>query len=71
MPLMHSEDEADQRESVRLTEARTENELLQDFARQHLRIIERFGRFPHRNAILDRESTAEEADFLKEEGSSF
>lgn len=40
-------------------------------ALQHLAIIERFGRFPHRNAILGRPTTAEEAAFLKEPGSSF
>ena len=71
LPLMHSENEEDQRECVRLAEERTENELLRDFARQHLIVIERFGRFPHRNAILGRESTAEELEFLKQEGSSF
>jgi uncharacterized protein (DUF924 family) len=41
------------------------------FALRHRRVIERFGRFPHRNAVLGRESTAEEAAFLKEPGSSF
>jgi uncharacterized protein (DUF924 family) len=41
------------------------------FALRHRRVIERFGRFPHRNAILGRESTAEEIEFLKEPGSSF
>ncbi len=42
-----------------------------DFARRHHAIIERFGRFPHRNRILDRRSTAEETAFLQEKGSSF
>ncbi|MEC5385213.1 DUF924 family protein [Uliginosibacterium sp. H3] len=42
-----------------------------DFARQHRTIIERFGRFPHRNAILGRASTAEEILFLQGPGSSF
>ena len=36
-----------------------------DYAKQHLEIIERFGRFPHRNAILGRESTAQELEYLK------
>ncbi|WP_394822608.1 DUF924 family protein [Pendulispora albinea] len=40
-------------------------------AEKHLAIIERFGRFPHRNAILGRESTPEEIEFLKEDGSAF
>ena len=71
LPLMHSEDEVNQKECVRLAEERTEDALLQKFALQHLRVIERFGRFPHRNAVLGRESTPEEAEFLTEEGSSF
>lgn len=71
LPLMHSENLDDQIECVRLCEERTEHEVLQDFARQHLRIVERFGRFPHRNAVLERDSTPEEIEFLKEEGSSF
>lgn len=41
------------------------------YAQAHYDIIERFGRFPHRNAILGRESTPEELEFLKEPGSSF
>jgi uncharacterized protein (DUF924 family) len=42
-----------------------------DFAKQHQVIIQRFGRFPHRNAILGRDSTPEEIEFLKQPGSSF
>jgi uncharacterized protein (DUF924 family) len=38
---------------------------------RHKAIIERFGRFPHRNAILGRESTREEIEFLKQPGSGF
>ena len=41
------------------------------FALRHQAIIARFGRYPHRNAILGRDSTAEELAFLKEPGSSF
>ncbi|MND04617.1 hypothetical protein D3C83_249760 [compost metagenome] len=41
------------------------------YAEAHLRIVDRFGRFPHRNEILGREPTAEERAFLKEPGSSF
>jgi uncharacterized protein (DUF924 family) len=41
------------------------------YAVLHRRIIERFGRFPHRNAVLDRASTAEERAFLSQPGSSF
>ncbi|MGY2957375.1 uncharacterized protein (DUF924 family) [Pseudomonas sp. TE6349] len=42
-----------------------------DYAQQHQRVIERFGRFPHRNLVLDRPSTSEEMDFLLEPGSRF
>jgi uncharacterized protein (DUF924 family) len=42
-----------------------------DFELRHKAIIDRFGRYPHRNAILGRESTAEELEFLKLPGSSF
>ncbi len=42
-----------------------------DYAERHLRIIERFGRFPHRNEVLGRPSTPEEAEFLRQPGSSF
>ena len=41
------------------------------FEQRHQAIIERFGRYPHRNAILGRESTPEELAFLKEPGSGF
>lgn len=41
------------------------------FEHSHLAILERFGRYPHRNAILGRESTAEELAFLQEPGSGF
>jgi uncharacterized protein (DUF924 family) len=42
-----------------------------NMAARHLEIVERFGRFPHRNAILGRKTTVQEAEFLKEELSSF
>jgi uncharacterized protein (DUF924 family) len=42
-----------------------------EYARNHMLIVERFGRFPHRNAIVGRTSTAEEIAFLKEPNSSF
>jgi uncharacterized protein (DUF924 family) len=42
-----------------------------DYAIKHWEIIKRFGRFPHRNAILKRESTPEEIEFLKQPDSSF
>lgn len=70
LPFEHSERLSDQDRSVALYEALGDAESL-DYAVQHRVIIERFGRFPHRNAILGRESTAEEEAFLREPGSSF
>ena len=68
IPLMHSENIDDQRLCVQLFEG---NKNVQDYARRHLVIIEKFGRFPHRNAILARESTLDEIEFLKTANSSF
>lgn len=63
MPLMHSENIEDQALSVKLFgEARLENNLR--FAEHHRELIRKFGRFPHRNTILGRESTAEEIEYL-------
>ena len=70
LPFEHSEDLADQDRSVRLFEALGDAEFL-DFAVRHRDIIAQFGRFPHRNAILGRDSTAAEAAFLEQPGSSF
>lgn len=63
LPYMHSEDLQDQDTSVELfTRAGLEDNLR--FAHHHREIVRRFGRFPHRNAILGRESTAEEIAWL-------
>ena len=63
MPFMHSEDLADQERSVDLF-TRSEISESVPFAVDHADIIRRFGRFPHRNAILGRQTTPEEAAFL-------
>lgn len=63
MPLMHSEHLEDQDESVRLFEA-AGLEANARFARHHREIVQYFGRFPHRNTALGRESTAEELTYL-------
>ncbi|RMG34434.1 MAG: DUF924 domain-containing protein [Gammaproteobacteria bacterium] len=63
MPFMHSESLADQERSVALFEAAGLTENLR-FARHHHDIVARFGRFPHRNAILGRSSTPEEMAWL-------
>jgi uncharacterized protein (DUF924 family) len=70
MPFMHSEDAADQERGAALSRANGEIEGLRA-AERHCDVIRRFGRFPHRNALLGRPSTAEELAFLKEPGSSF
>lgn len=70
LPFEHSESLADQERSVALFEALGDENSL-DYAVRHRDIIVRFGRFPHRNAILGRESTAEELIFLEQPGSSF
>jgi uncharacterized protein (DUF924 family) len=64
MPFQHSEDRAVQGRSLELFGSLEMPQVL-DFARQHHDIIERFGRFPHRNRMLNRDSTPEETEFLK------
>ncbi len=71
MPFEHSEDIADQRRAVELFRAAADDERKEEnigYAIKHLEIIERFGRFPHRNAILGRDSTPEEIAFLDHGG---
>lgn len=70
MPFMHSESLIVQKWSLELFRQPGMDFNL-DFALRHKHIIERFGRYPHRNEILGRISTAEELEFLKEKGSSF
>ena len=74
LPFMHSEALADQRQSVALfRQLVQEREYLGSlaYALKHLEIIERFGRFPHRNIALGRSSTSEEQEFLRQPGSLF
>lgn len=70
LPFEHSENGADQAQSVRLF-AQLDDENLTKYAVAHKVIIDRFGRFPHRNTALGRQSTPEEIAFLKEPMSSF
>ncbi|MBS5743058.1 MAG: DUF924 domain-containing protein [Neisseria sp.] len=70
MPLMHSESHVILEQAVPLFERYT-NENALDFEIKHKFILDRFGRYPHRNAVLGRKTTEEEAEFLKQEGSSF
>ena len=74
MPFMHSELLADQDRALALFSALAEEAPELDatlWAHAHRDIIVRFGRFPHRNALLGRTSTPEEVEFLKQPGSSF
>lgn len=85
LPFQHAEDAAVQAEGVAaytalVAEARTAQapesilkvlESSLDYAKRHQAVIDRFGRFPHRNQVLGRASTGEELEFLKQPGSSF
>eukprot|EP00923_Selenidium_pygospionis_P057228 GHVN01099963.1.p1 GENE.GHVN01099963.1~~GHVN01099963.1.p1 ORF type:complete len:113 (-),score=25.36 GHVN01099963.1:125-463(-) len=65
LPYEHSELMSDQDESVRLIAANMPNSKeVNDYAVRHRVVIERFGRFPHRNEMVGRESTSEEIEFL-------
>jgi uncharacterized protein (DUF924 family) len=70
LPFEHSENGADQDQSIALF-AQLDDADLEKYAMAHKVIIDRFGRFPHRNAALGRQSTAEEIAFLEEPMSSF
>lgn len=70
LPFEHSESLEDQALSVELF-SKIDNPDLLDYALRHRDVIKRFGRFPHRNVILGRTSTREEAVFLLQPGSSF
>ena len=67
LPFMHSEALADQDRCVRLYEALDDAEQLR-YARQHRDVINKFGRFPHRNRVLGRSTTQAERDFLDDDG---
>ena len=74
LPFQHSESLADQETGMRLYAALPEHPdkgVFAEAARRHHEIIARFGRFPHRNGILDRSSTPEEQDFLRQPDSTF
>lgn len=71
LPFEHAEDLDDQKRCLRLMLQRVGDDQAIDYAHRHLAIIDRFGRFPHRNAALGRTSTEAERRFLQEPGSSF
>jgi uncharacterized protein (DUF924 family) len=80
MPFMHSESLATQDRGLELFKSlrdQSDGRVRQmasgivEYARKHRDVIARFGRFPHRNPVLERDSTPAELEFLKEPGSSF
>lgn len=74
LPFEHSERQADQDRCVALMQrvvADAQLAAMPEWAVKHQAVIARFGRFPHRNAILGRQSTPEELEFLAQPGSSF
>ncbi|MDG1437211.1 MAG: DUF924 domain-containing protein [Rickettsiaceae bacterium] len=70
MPFMHSESANIHKEAIKLF-SKKGLESFYEFELKHKEIIDRFGRYPHRNQILGRESTQEEILFLQQPGSSF
>ena len=80
MPYQHSEDIQVQKEGIEAYLALAEKapdewrgvmEGFAEFAKQHMEIVDQFGRFPHRNDALGRESTAEEIAYLNDNGKRF
>jgi uncharacterized protein (DUF924 family) len=80
LPFEHAEDRAAQERCVTLFEAllvrctpeeRPRFESFLSYAERHRRVIDRFGRFPHRNEVLGRSATAEETDYLASGGDTF
>lgn len=70
LPFMHSESAKIHNEAIKLYE-KLDNPASLAFEMKHKEIIDRFNRYPHRNKILGRESTAEEIEFLKQPDSGF
>ena len=70
MPYMHSESKQVHAEALRLFTELGDQDVLK-FEQRHKDIIDRFGHYPHRNALLGRASSAEEQEFLRQPGSSF
>ena len=68
LPLQHSEDAADQARQVELFQTRLDRAPDDRWAEHHHDVIARFGRFPHRNRMLGRETTREEQQFLDQDG---
>ena len=70
LPFEHSEDLADQDRAIELI-GKLANDKFLDYAHRHRDVIVKYGRFPHRNQILGRDSNADEAAYLAQPGSGF
>ena len=72
LPFEHSENLNDQRRCLELFEKiKADDPLGYEYAQRHIEVIEKYGRFPHRNKILGRENTPEEEEYLAQPGSGF
>lgn len=72
MPFMHSENVEEQKRCVSLFEAmKGDDPMSYEYAVKHMEVIEKFGRFPHRNAVLGRDSSEDELNYLKLPGAGF
>lgn len=72
LPFEHSENLNDQRKCVDLFDRMKKDDPLgYDYALRHLKVIEKYGRFPHRNKVLSRMSTPDEEEYLAQAGSGF
>ena len=71
LPFEHSEDLDDQHRAVELVRSRCADEEVFRYAVAHRDVIARFGRFPHRNAVLGRRNTPDEEEYLKQPGAGF
>lgn len=72
LPFEHSENLSDQRKSLELFQTlKADDPLSYEYAQRHLDVIEKYGRFPHRNVILGRDNTPEEDHYLAQIGSGF
>lgn len=70
MPYMHSENMDDQQKCIELFE-KSGHKRNHEFAVKHAAIIEKYGRFPHRNKVIGRTSTEEEVEYLSNPGAGF
>jgi uncharacterized protein (DUF924 family) len=71
LPFTHSEDPADQDRCCAFVRDRVGDAVYLDYAERHRDVIRRFGRFPHRNAALERRSTSDEEEYLRQPGAGF